>query len=231
MSLAAERPSERESAPQLVVVDDHPLLALGLKTQLELTGVSVAIVNPVGTTDLVAQIIALEPDLVLVDLDMPIDGGGVSLTEQLVDAGQNVAVLTGSHDRVMWAQCLENGATALLTKDESLESLIDDIAKLVVGEQIRQNDRMSVISEYREQQAEQAMRLRGFGDLSERERQVLTGLMSGLSPTSLAERDYVSVQTVRTQIKHVLSKLGVNSQLAAVARAYESGWQPNDPRP
>lgn len=227
----AEQALNQDVLPHLVVVDDHPLLAVGLKAQLEQTGMMVDVVNPVGADDLVQQIIALRADLVLVDLDMPIADGGVGLTEQLVGAGQQVAVLTGSHDRTMWARCLENGAIALLTKDETLESLIDDIHKLVQGEVIRQNDRLAVISEYREQQAEQAIRLRGFDELSERESQVLTGLMDGLSPASLAERDYVSVQTIRTQIKHVLSKLGVNSQLAAVARAYESGWRPADRRP
>ena len=192
---------------------------------------AVDIVNPVGAIDLVDEILAHEADLILVDLDMPFDGGGVGLTKELVEADQTVAVLTGSADRALWARCLENGAIALLTKDESLESLIDDIAKLVGGEPIRQHHRLTVISDYRERQAEQAVRLRGFDELSARETQVLSGLMIGLSPASLAERDYVSVQTVRTQIKNVLSKLGVNSQLAAVARAYESGWRPDDPRP
>ncbi|MDH4280091.1 MAG: response regulator transcription factor [Acidimicrobiia bacterium] len=221
----------QEPGPHLIVVDDHPLLALGLKTQLEQAGMAVDIVNPVGAINLVDEILAHEADLILVDLDMPFDGGGVGLTKELVEADQTVAVLTGSADRALWARCLENGAIALLTKDESLESLIDDIAKLVGGEPIRQHHRLTVISDYRERQAEQAVRLRGFDELSARETQVLSGLMIGLSPASLAERDYVSVQTVRTQIKNVLSKLGVNSQLAAVARAYESGWRPDDPRP
>ncbi|MDH3300499.1 MAG: response regulator transcription factor [Acidimicrobiia bacterium] len=231
MGVTAETIVGREREPHLVVVDDHPLLALGLKTQLEKAGMMVDIVDPVGATELVDEITALEADLILVDLDLPFEDGGVGLTAKLVEAGETVVVLTGSIDRVLWARCLENGAIALLTKDESLDSLIDDISKLVVGDPVRQNHRLTIISEHRERQAEQAIRLRGFDELSERESQVLSGLMSGLSPSSLAERDYVSVQTVRTQIKTVLSKLGVNSQLAAVARAYESGWQSNGPRP
>ena len=229
MTMAETTSVERESSVgHLVVVDDHPLLALGLKSELERAGLLVDVVNPVGAVDLVAEILALDADVVLVDLDMPFDNGGVGLTAQLVDSGQTVAVLTGSTDRELWARCLENGAVALLTKDEALESLIDDISKLVAGDPIRQNHRLTIISEYRERQAEQAVRMRGFDQLSDREGQVLNGLMIGLSPASLAERDYVSVQTVRTQIKNVLSKLGVNSQLAAVARAYESGWAPDD---
>jgi len=227
----ADPVTNQATLPHLVVVDDHPLLALGLKTQLEQAGLIVDIVNPVGATDLVDEIVALKANLILVDLDMPFDGGGVGLTEHLVDADQTVAVLTGSTDRTLWARCLQNGAIALLTKDESLESLIDSIGKLVAGDPVRQHHRMAVINEYQEQQTEQAVRLRGFDELSERESQVLGGLMEGLSPASLAERDYVSVQTVRTQIKSVLSKLGVNSQLAAVARAFESGWEPDDERP
>ena len=226
MSVLPEPAADPSPGRRVVVVDDHPLLAMGLKAQLEHAGMSVAVVNPVKTPDLVERILGFGPDLVLVDLDMPVDGGGVGLTQRLVDAGQAVAVLTGSTDRTLWAQCLENGAIALLTKDESLDTLIDDIGKLLAGESVRQHQRLTLIDEYREQEIAMADRRRGFDQLSERESQVLTGLMTGLSPASLADRDFVSVQTVRTQIKSVLAKLGVNSQLAAVARAHESGWEP-----
>jgi len=227
---------------RVVIVDDHPLLAFGLQAQLQQTGLEVDVIDPAQdpdaqsaaaaandlAADLVSRIVADDAELVVVDLDLPFEQGGLGLTSALVARNQRVVVLTGSTDRTLWARCLENGAIAVLTKDEPLEMLIAEINKLVVGEPVKPHQRFELVGEYRRLEAERAARLRGFEQLSEREAQVLTGLMAGLSPASLAERDYVSVQTIRTQIKSVLSKLGVNSQLAAVARAYESGWDPDE---
>jgi DNA-binding NarL/FixJ family response regulator len=53
---------------------------------------------------------------------------------------------------------------------------------------------------------------------------VLAGLYDGLAADAIAERDYVSLPTVRSQIRGILQKLGVNSQLAAVASARNAGW-------
>ena len=112
----------------------------------------------------------------------------------------------------------------MLTKDEPLEDLIEQIDRLARGENVKPHQRAELASEYRQVEAERTARLETFDRLSEREGQVLGALMTGLSPAALAQRDFVSVQTVRTQIKSVLAKLGVNSQLAAVARAHEAGW-------
>ena len=218
--------SEYAASPRVVIVDDHPLLALGLQSQLERVGVAADVIDPVGESDLVGEITSRNAVLVLVDLELPYENGGVGLTSDLVGAGQDVAVLTGSTNQMRWAQCLENGASALLTKDQPLDALINDIQQMLAGESVRPHQRLALVAEYRQQEAERAVRLRGFNELSERESQVLSGLMEGLKPDDLAERDFVSVQTIRTQIKSVLAKLGVSSQLAAVVRAHESGWKP-----
>ena len=60
--------------------------------------------------------------------------------------------------------------------------------------------------------------------------EVLGALMEGKSADAIAAESVVSVATIRTQIRSILSKLGVNSQLAAVARAQEARWEPPEPR-
>ena len=60
--------------------------------------------------------------------------------------------------------------------------------------------------------------------LTGREREVLSGLMSGLRPAEIAQRDFVSVTTVRNQVQAILTKLNVHSQLEAVALAHRLGW-------
>ena len=68
-----------------------------------------------------------------------------------------------------------------------------------------------------------------FESLSRREGEVLCLLMEGHSVAKIAESSFVSIGTVRTQVKAILRKLGVNSQAAAVALAYRSGWPDADP--
>jgi DNA-binding NarL/FixJ family response regulator len=63
-----------------------------------------------------------------------------------------------------------------------------------------------------------------FRQLSRRERQVLIALMRGETATQISRESYVSLPTVRSQIRSILVKLGVSSQLAAVVLAYRSGW-------
>jgi DNA-binding NarL/FixJ family response regulator len=216
---------------RLVVVDDHPLLAQGLKVQLEDAGMLVDVVDPITSTNVVDEILAHGADLALVDLDLPFEQGGLGLTKALVAAGRQVAVLTGSSDRMMWARCLEAGALVVLTKDEPLEDLIRQVQQLLVGDQVKPHQRAELLTEYQRLEAERAQVIRGFDELSDREAEVLSGLMEGLNPAQLAERDYVSVQTVRTQVKSVLGKLGVHSQLAAVVRAFEADWDPEQDMP
>ncbi|MGA3218808.1 MAG: helix-turn-helix transcriptional regulator [Acidimicrobiales bacterium] len=71
-----------------------------------------------------------------------------------------------------------------------------------------------------------AERLEVFEQLTRRERQVLLALMSGSTAQEISKESYVSLPTVRSQIRSILSKLGVSSQLAAVVLAYRSGWAP-----
>ncbi len=67
--------------------------------------------------------------------------------------------------------------------------------------------------------------------LTPREQEVLRDLMDGRSAEAIARASYVSLATVRSQIRAVLQKLAVNSQLAAVAKARQAGWRPTSPAP
>lgn len=70
------------------------------------------------------------------------------------------------------------------------------------------------------------MSLEVFDQLSLREQEVLFALMNGATAREICKQDFVSLSTVRSQIRSILSKLGVNTQLAAVSLAYQTGWDP-----
>ncbi len=240
---------------RVVIVDDHPLLAHGLCSELSRVGFEVLLVTPVTRSETVAEIVALQPDLALIDLDLPVENGGLGLIEDLssyrpvtiestltTDRRQGLgsadrpnaiatAVVTGSSDRSLWARSLECGAKVVIAKTEPLDDIISLVRRLVAGEEVRPHQRVELADEYRRLTTERADKMQGFTDLSKREGAVLSGLMNGLSPRSLAQRDCVSIDTVRSQIKSLLQKLQVNSQLAAVARAYEAGWNPEESGP
>ena len=213
---------------RVLIVDDHPLLGHALALQLRQAGHDAELAVLQERRNLLDDIVLRSPDLLILDLGLPIDGGGPSMVRPLVDAGIRIAVLTGESDRLLWARCLVDGAEVVLDKTEPLDDIIRAVETLLEGRNVRPHQRAELSNLLRCHDAEQAVRQAGFDRLSERERQVLAGLVAGSGTQDIARRDSVSVETVRSQIKSVLTKLGVNSQLAAVAKANDAGWSIDD---
>jgi DNA-binding NarL/FixJ family response regulator len=155
-------------------------------------------------------------------------GLGHDLIRPLVDAtGAAVLLLTGSDDPEVLGSSLEQGAAGTLLKRQPMQDLLDSIALALAGHTVqRPEERDSLIASARSSRREREEALAPFADLTPREASVLGGMLDGLSAEQIAERDFVSLATVRTQIQSVLRKLGVTSQLAAVAAARRAGWRP-----
>ena len=216
-----------EERPRVVIVDDHPLLAQALCGELERSGTVVEQLDPnLGPRRLVAAISTDPPDCAVLDLGLPIPGGGAALVEPIVENGIRVAVLTGETDRCLLAQSAMAGASVVLSKTEELNSIVETIQRVAAGEEVRPRQRDELAAELRQLNAERRRRQAPFEELSRREQEVLAGLMEGQKPADLAERHFVSVATVRSQVKSLLGKLGVGSQLEAVALAHRSDWRP-----
>lgn len=213
---------------RIIIIDDHPLLAEALQGELQRSGAAAEVLDPaIGPEQLLETICSRRPDCAVLDLGLPFPGGGSDLIEPLADHEIRVVILTGETERPVLARSLGAGAAAVLCKSEPLTEIVDTILQVSGGHAVRTAQRAELAVELQRLMAERAQRDTAFAALSRRERQVLAGLMDGLAPSDLAEQNFVSIATVRSQIKSVLSKLGVNSQLAAVARAHESGWRPD----
>jgi DNA-binding NarL/FixJ family response regulator len=213
--------------PRVLLADDHQLLVQTLSMALEAEGLEVHASTDPNDVVTVAQ--RVEPDLVLLDLDL---GGGRFSTDYvpaLVGAGRRVVMLTGVADTYLQQSSLAAGAEAVLSKGMDLDELVDAIVRVSRGESLLgEARRQRMVEEYRTERDRRLAERRPFETLSAREQQVLAGLMTGLSAEQLAARDYVSLPTVRSQIRSIFTKLGVNSQLAAVAMARQAGWRPDD---
>ncbi|MDH5290424.1 MAG: response regulator transcription factor [Acidimicrobiia bacterium] len=218
--------------PRVTLVEDHPLVRYALGAALTAAGVQVteAAVDMTGR-ELVAQLLEARPTTAVVDLGLPIDDGGLGLIPPLVAHRLPVLVLTGEADRGLWADCVHAGAEAVLSKTEDLDQVVAAIVDVCEGRPVRAAEQAALGAEGRRRALERRRRLAPFHDLSRREQAVLASLMAGVGPAQIAERDIVSIQTVRTQIKILLRKLGVRSQLEAAAKANEAGWHPEPTRP
>ena len=170
------------------------------------------------------------PATVLLDLRLgptadgaPLDG--LDLVGPVAASGCRVLVVTGERGDDVWGTAVERGARAVLPKDVDLRVLTDVVGRVQGGEEVLDPGRRhELIAAARRARDERSARLAVFGQLSPREAQVLRLLAAGQAAAGIARAAHVSEATVRTQIRAVLSKLEVQSQLQAVALARRAGW-------
>jgi DNA-binding NarL/FixJ family response regulator len=212
--------------PRLTVADDHTMFAHLLASSLRDTNHSIAAVFDGTENDLASAIVASSPDLVLLDLHLGAEHDpSIPLLGELVESGLQVIVVTASEDRFELAACLEAGAIGFVSKSSSLESMTTAIADALHGRHvIPAVERQSLMIDLRAQRAHQSRSWEPFDRLTQRETDVLRLLCDGKPASEIAEMSYVSITTVRSQIRSVLAKLGVSSQLTAVAMARKARW-------
>ena len=224
----APEPSDRST--RLLIVEDHELLSGTLALALRQLGIEAETCAGPAPDDIVGRAKELAPVLVLLDLELGKGlGSGLDLVRPLTTSGAKVVIMTGVTDRARLAACLEAGALGIVSKTTGFDELIETVRRLASGEAIlSDNDRQELLADLRAQRAADRQRLAPFEALTSREKAVLAGLVAGESAEAIAARSYVSLSTVRTQIRSILLKLRVKSQLTAVAMAREAGWPPKD---
>lgn len=211
---------------RLLIVEDHELVAGMLALALRQRGLEVEITSGPTADAVVDTARRLAPVLVLLDLDLgaPL-GSGLELIGPLIDAGGRVVMLTGATDNADLATCVEAGAIGIVSKAAPFADLVETVRRAAEGEALLSEARRhALLTELRERRRADDRRLRPFSALTTRERAVLAGLVAGETAEAIAAGSFVSLATVRSQIRSILTKLGVNTQLAAVALAREAGW-------
>ena len=210
---------------RLLVVEDHELVATTLVLALRQQGLVVEAVagpSPQAVVDVARR---LAPVLVLLDLELGPLGSGMDLVRPLIDVGARVVMMTGVVDRPRLAACLEAGAAGIVSKASGFTELIDAVGRAVVGETLLADEhRHQLLAELSAHRQADREEMAPFAGLTPREAAVLTRLVAGETAEVIAASCYVSLATTRSHIQSILRKLGVNSQLAAVARARHAGW-------
>lgn len=214
----------------LLVIDDHAVMGQALAMALQLQGFELA--RPLHVhTDLSDDAVVAEVDaagagtVVLLDLHLGDDRMATSMITPMVQTGAQVLVLTAERDPELLGSCLELGADGVFDKGQPFDQLVETLRDAVRGETVMsQGAREDLLAGLRTARRDGARRLAPFESLTPKEQEVLRGLLAGDSVETIARQRVVALSTVRSHVKSVLRKLGVNSQLAAVALARDASW-------
>ncbi|NUQ91103.1 MAG: response regulator transcription factor [Glycomyces artemisiae] len=204
---------------RVLIADDHPVVRDGLRGMFARGGDIEVVGEAADGREAVDRALALEPDVVLMDLRMP-GTDGVAAIRELAARGSaaRVLVLTTYDTDSDVLPAVEAGAAGYLLKDASPEELRRAIRAAHEGGTVLAPSVASVLmARVRRPEAAAA------GPLSERELEVLALIAKGRSNREAARALFISEATVKTHLVHVYAKLEVNDRAAAVAAAYERG--------
>ena len=214
-----------EDRIRVLVVDDHPVFAEGLRLLLERDPRMRVVGIASSVTEATALARDLRPDVILMDQCLG-DEQGVSAIRRIRELlpGTSVIVLTGAATDDAVAGAVEAGASGLIEKIVHPDELVRSIERARNGENLFSPAIVSEAMRVRSgREREAAERARRVGTLTPRERDVLRLLAEGCDSKSIAARLGLSVHTARDHVQSVLEKLEAHSRIEAVARAGELG--------
>jgi DNA-binding NarL/FixJ family response regulator len=193
-----------------LIVDDHEVVREGLRLSLS----RAPHIRVVGEASDGAGAVALaerrKPDVVIMDVRMP-GMDGLDATKELTQRTPETAVLifTAYSERSLLARGLESGAKGYILKEAPHETLVRAIEKVAIGESFIDPALMPAFLSGKDRE----------DMLTGREREILQLLADGMSNADVAQRLFISQETVKSHVRHILAKLEADTRTHAVAIA------------
>ncbi|MDG9702456.1 response regulator transcription factor [Streptomyces sp. DH37] len=213
---------------RVVITDDQMMVREGFSVLLNAQPGMEVVGEAVNGREAVEKVAGLAPDVVLMDIRMPVLNG-LEATREICASGSAAKVLiltTYDLDEYVY-QALRAGASGFLLKDASARQLADGVRTVAAGEALlAPTVTRRLIAEFSRLASAAGPRAplrERVADLTERETQVLALVAQGLSNGEIAGRLVVAESTVKTHVSRVLVKLGLRDRTQAAVFAYESG--------
>ncbi|TXS06814.1 DNA-binding response regulator [Streptomyces sp. col6] len=210
---------------RVLLADDQPLVRTALRMVMADTP-DIEVVGEAGTGEEAVRLTAgLVPDVVVMDIRMP-GMDGIEATERIAaqDSTAHVVVLTTFDDDDYVYGALRAGAAGFLVKDMALDDILAAVRVVASGDAlIAPSVTRRLITEFAARPTSAASPPAPLAAITEREREVLVLVGSGLSNAEIAERLVISVATAKTYLTRLLAKLGARDRVQLVIIAYEAG--------
>lgn len=207
----------------ILIVDDHPLFRKGMRTMLESLPDFQVDGEAATGQEAVELAESLQPDLVLMDLQMP-GGGGLAATSQITATSPHIQVLvvTLFEDDDSVFAALRAGARGYILKDAKEAEMLRAIRAVGSGEAIFSPAiAVRLMNYFATSRTEIPKEV--FPELTTREREILNLIAGGASNATIAERLVISLKTVQNHVANIYSKLQVANRVQAAIRAREAG--------
>lgn len=210
------------NAIRVMLIDDHEMVRLGLKSYLNLQP-DVEVVAEAGDGEEgLTKALEVKPDVVVMDLVMPKMTGVEATLALLKEWPQaQIVILTSYLDNEKIYPVLEAGARGYMLKTSSADEILSAIRKVARGE-------YAIETEVEKKREHHKRYPDLHEDLTAREREILTLLAKGYDNQRIADESFISLKTVKTHVSNILSKLEVSDRTQAVVYAFQHGLVPQD---
>ncbi|XKE45350.1 two-component system response regulator NarL [Halomonas organivorans] len=212
-----------QDSASILIIDDHPLLRRGVTQLLELED-DMTLAGEAGEPEEGLRLAQeLDPDLILLDLNMPGMDGIETLKRLREDgfAGRIVMFTVSDHEEDVVA-ALRAGADGYLLKDMDPDDMVQQLRQAALGRMVISDSLTALLAEaLRNQRSQPATP--DIHSLTQREREILRELAAGLSNKLIARKLDITEGTVKVHVKHLLKKLNLRSRVEAAVWAVQEG--------
>jgi DNA-binding NarL/FixJ family response regulator len=210
---------------RVVIADDQGMVRAGFTVLLNAQPDIEVIAEAVNGQEAVAHAARLRPDVILMDVRMPVLDGLQATREinELPDPPKILVLTTFDLDDYVY-EALRSGASGFLLKDPSAGELADAVRLVAAGDaMLAPGITRRLIAEFARMGAPRGPTRKQLEGLTERESEVLSLVARGMSNGEIADHLVVAEQTVKTHVSRILMKLGLRDRTQAVVLAYETG--------
>jgi len=206
---------------RIMIADDHSIVREGLKQLLELEEDFVVVGQASNGVETIERVKELKPDVLLLDINMPIMNG-IKALKKLKDDGidTKVVILTIHEDREYLIETMQIGASGYILKDSDSASFFKAIRDAYNGESyIQPKLAADLIKEFNKPRGS---RIKKENELTQREYEVIALIADGLNNKDIAERLYISEKTVKNHVSNIFRKINVSDRTQAAIYAYKN---------